>query len=237
MVSPRFIYRLQSRSIGDDSIKLGVGLCASDNDEDPVLINIEGEVTVDLASNGLNGLDAGSPAADTFYYLFAIKNTDTGAEGSLVSSSKDSPTLPSGFSAKRLVGAFRTDDVGAILAFVISGLHHIKTHMYVCDLYTKCLVLINGTEEDWTDVSCASRIPPSIEKGIFCLCNYEGSTAPVYMREDGSDGDGMSSFIPDVCCHRKFSLGCPSQVVEYQVDPGGIAFMAVAGFELDLIAL
>lgn len=62
------------------------------------------------ATTGL--LDTGAIANDTPYYLFAIKNVSTAAVNYLSSLSRTAPTMPAGYTKKRLIGWFRTD-IGA----------------------------------------------------------------------------------------------------------------------------
>ena len=60
------------------------------------------------------GLDTGTVAADTFYYLFAIYNPTTQTSDALFSASKTSPTLPSGYTKKKYIAALYTDGAANI---------------------------------------------------------------------------------------------------------------------------
>lgn len=59
--------------------------------------------TLNLATNGLNGLDTGTIAVNTWYYLFAIHNPTTNASGTIASLSPTTPVLPSGFTKKKRI--------------------------------------------------------------------------------------------------------------------------------------
>ena len=63
-------------------------------------------LTIDASTTGANGLESGSVAASTWYYVFVIWNETTIA--GLVSTSR-SPTLPSGYTYSARVGAFYSD--------------------------------------------------------------------------------------------------------------------------------
>lgn len=63
------------------------------------------------------GLDTGTVAADTFYYLFAIYNPTTQTGDALFSASKTSPTLPSGYTKKKYVGCVLTNGSANIVGF------------------------------------------------------------------------------------------------------------------------
>lgn len=56
---------------------------------------------------GANGLDAGTEAASTWYYMWVIYNGTTVA--SLLSTSATTPTMPGGYTYKALVGAVYND--------------------------------------------------------------------------------------------------------------------------------
>ncbi len=58
--------------------------------------------------NNAGGLDTGSRANTTWYYIWAIKRTDTGVVDVLLSTSNSSPTMPTDYDKKALVGAIRT---------------------------------------------------------------------------------------------------------------------------------
>lgn len=55
-----------------------------------------------------------TPTNNTAYYLFAVKNLTTNATTVIISSSKTSPTLPSGFTKKAYIGSLMTNGSGQI---------------------------------------------------------------------------------------------------------------------------
>jgi hypothetical protein len=71
------------------------------------------------SSNG--GLDTGSIGNGTWYAVYAILNPLTGATDNLISASFSSPTMPSGFTKKRYLGAIKTDGSAHPLAFTQVG--------------------------------------------------------------------------------------------------------------------
>ena len=75
-------------------------------------LKVTTSLTIDPATNGANGLDTGSLAADTWYYVFVIQGT-SGVAGLM--STSTTPTLPSGYDdAKRRVGMVRTNSSAAL---------------------------------------------------------------------------------------------------------------------------
>ncbi|MBI4548091.1 MAG: hypothetical protein HY707_08930 [Ignavibacteriae bacterium] len=73
------------------------------------------DLTVNMSTAGANGLDTGAEVADRWYYLWVIYNGATTA--GLLSASSSAPTLPAGYTFKKLVGAVRNKPDGKFLRF------------------------------------------------------------------------------------------------------------------------
>ena len=65
--------------------------------------------TIDITTSGVNGLDTGAEAGNTWYYVYLIWNPTTALVNGLLSASATAPTLPSGYTKKRLIGAVKND--------------------------------------------------------------------------------------------------------------------------------
>lgn len=76
-------------------------------------------VTIDFGVVGANGIDVGSIASSTLYYLYLIDN-GTAAAG-LVSLSSTAPTLPSGYTYSCRVAGFPTNGSAHITPIQIRG--------------------------------------------------------------------------------------------------------------------
>lgn len=71
--------------------------------------------TVDLNLSGVGGLDTGTKANSTWYYIWAISNGVY--DRLLASTSATSPTMPSGYSYRKLIGACKTSSAGNVLSY------------------------------------------------------------------------------------------------------------------------
>lgn len=80
---------------------------ATDNTDTPKVLSTV-SLTVNLDNAGANGLDSGSLAANTGYYLYVIDNGATTA--GLASTSATTPVMPTGYTYKALVGWCTTDN-------------------------------------------------------------------------------------------------------------------------------
>jgi hypothetical protein len=102
-------------------------------------------------SLGLNGLDAGSLLASTFYWVWLITNGTT--SGLLASTSSTNPTMPSGYGFKALVGVIRTDSSKNTMPFMFSN----GNFDYLVTPNTQ--IATGSTGSTWTQISVASWVP------------------------------------------------------------------------------
>jgi hypothetical protein len=94
-----------------NDVNVGAGSCRDATDTYDIIIN--SAITKSLAGtwvvgSGSNGLDAGTRANNTWYYIWAIARSDTGVCDILLSTSSTAPTMPTSYDKKRLIGAIRT---------------------------------------------------------------------------------------------------------------------------------
>lgn len=80
---------------------------ATDNSDTSLVLSTV-SLTVDLDAAGANGLDTGSVAYNTGYFLWVVSNGTTTA--GLASASATAPTMPAGYTYKALVGWCTTDN-------------------------------------------------------------------------------------------------------------------------------
>lgn len=76
--------------------------------------------TCDLSTNGANGLDTGSIAADTGYYLFSIADSTGANPIATLASTSTNPSLPGGYDVYRAQFIVVTDSVGDLYTCVIT---------------------------------------------------------------------------------------------------------------------
>ena len=72
--------------------------------------------TINCATVGADGLDAGALGVSTSYHVFAIGKTD-GTVARLASTSPSSPTMPSGYTLKRRISSFKTNGSSQIINY------------------------------------------------------------------------------------------------------------------------
>ena len=101
------------------TVSMSLGRARSDDD----LIDIisSGSITINLSASGANGLDTGAVASSTTYAIWVIATPNGGTVRGLASTSFTSPTMPSGYSRRTLVGFVITDGSSNIREFITSG--------------------------------------------------------------------------------------------------------------------
>ena len=145
----------------------------------------DANITVSLQTVGANGLDTGAIAANTWYYLYFIKNSSTGAVAGLFStvneSASGSVTLPTGYDKKRqLKLAVRTNSNPYILPFV----HYPAENriMYLDYFFGANSTAYNHFVPAAGTVSLASWVPPISTTAIMGVSGYVGgSGVPGYI--------------------------------------------------------
>jgi hypothetical protein len=103
-------------------------------------------LTVDITASGANGLDTGSEAA-IWYHIYVIYNGTTVA--SLLSANATSPTMPSGYTYKKYVGAVNNPSSS------FRNFHQLGNHA-VQEEFT---VATSQTSTNYTDLNCAVAVP------------------------------------------------------------------------------
>lgn len=120
-------------------------------------ISLDSAVTVDIAVNGVNGLDTGSVAASTWYYLHLIADvTGNNATAAILSTSKTAPYLPYGYGAFAFIGMVLTDGSSHFLDFKVVGDGNERTYYWKDSIS----VLSGGSSATFAAVDLSDGVPP-----------------------------------------------------------------------------
>jgi hypothetical protein len=102
---------------------------------------------------GNGGIDTGTVANTTWYHVHLIRRDSDGVVDALYSLSATAPTMPSGWTARRRLGAFRTDGSAQILAFKQTG------DVFAWDVP---LLDVNATNPGTAAVTRALTVPTNV---------------------------------------------------------------------------
>jgi hypothetical protein len=123
----------------------------------------ETKLTIDITQRGPNGLDAGTEAGYTWYYIWAIANY-AGTRAGLLSRSRVDPLLPSGFTHRAFLGVVHNCRNGGSDFGPVDQRDHTVARNAVA-------VLNSGTATVATAVDCAPALPEGakVAMGDFTL--------------------------------------------------------------------
>lgn len=161
-----------SNNAGTPNTKIDIasGKCRSDDDTQNIIS--AGVLTADCTTTGANGLQSGSLANNTWYYVWIIAKADN-TTASFVSTSL-SPTLPSGYTVKRLVGFAKTDGSAHFITYSQNGNEW---------LWKAPLEDYNATPGVTTAVSIALTVPSNLKVNALCMVqgDYAATAAYIYV--------------------------------------------------------
>jgi hypothetical protein len=135
-------------------------------------------VSADITASGVNGLDTGSVAGTTPYYLYAIRKSSDGTKGALWSLSATTPTMPSGYDQKILVSYGLTDGSSHVLAFHQYG----KKYFYQAWI---AAATNNSTSASWTSIDITKYVPSALSSVAFGSA-YDDLGSYTFVTNNGS---------------------------------------------------
>jgi hypothetical protein len=131
-------------------------------------------VSINSAVNGANGLDTGTLAASTWYYIYEIGSSINAQQpAALLSASATAPTLPQGYDVFRLIGYWLTDGSAHFLKGYQVGNASFRQHVWD----TPIQVITNGAATSATAVDLSSAVPPVQNTLAQLNAEYDPATA------------------------------------------------------------
>ncbi len=161
-------------------------------------------LTLNSATSGANGLDTGSIANSTWYFIYVIYNPTTSTTACLMSLSATAPTLPSGYTLKSsAIGAVRTDSSGHFLGFTQDG----RWWQYQVGNNLSALPsLISGatgslSTPTYTSVSVSSLVPSTASKiGLTFSASTTTNNGGIYAPNANYGAVGSTTNPPLLFC-------------------------------------
>lgn len=217
---PKFVDGLVITWVSATQVSIGVGSCRDVDDTWDIVVG--STLTAAITTSGANGLDTGSEAAATFYFLWVIMKSSDSTVAALLSTSSTSPTMPSGYDLKRRVGVTRNNGSSDFTPFQCHLDDGGRTRRYyIDDTQANLQALSNGTATTFTDISLSTWVPPTSTMAIMGF-GIDGTVAASF-RPNGMTG--LTS--GNIACGANFrgmwgvEIMCPGQIVEYANSAGG----------------
>ena len=171
---------------------------------------VSATIDVALSTSGAGGLDTGAEAADKVYYVWLLHNPTTLAYTGVFSLSGLTPTMPSGYTDKRLLCAVYNNSSSNILKFFMVGTTKHRFIYYDEDRATWLRVLAGGSSTSWADVDSSDLVPLGNAE-IYVMGQCTGGTSASVRPDDLSNHDGY--LIPVDKSKNVFLLG--NRLFEY----------------------
>lgn len=193
------------------------------DDGDAETITVGSDLTVNLGSSGALGLDTGTEASDTPYYIWLC----SGGSGTtaIFSASKTTPTLPSGYNTykRRLPGAWHNDSSSNLIKGDFFGDLNYPTFIYNVTLNgitASPTTLVSGSSSHpttFTDLS-VPYIPADSEMVYLYAHSYTAGN-DTHIRADGESHDGyVLRGIGSNPVTGDVWIKAPSQTLEWKTD-------------------
>lgn len=236
-----YVNNLQVAWASNTTLTIAAGQCRDSSNTWDIVSS--SSLTLNAANTGANGIDTGTFAASKMYYVYMIwDSSNSYVCASLLSLSASAPTLPTGYSAYRLIGAWPTDGSAHFLAGYYSGNGSTREFWYDAIAVTPITAGNSGTF-----AACdLSNIVPAIDNlPVNFYMNFTANAAAdtAAFRPTGSSSTAgqhiITAQVAGATAHRdqkvkllaKLASGAPK--IDYKVSAGTLA-IDVEGFQLDL---
>lgn len=235
------------------TITLPAGLSAMDSTNANIMV-VASDQVVSLASSGANGLDTGSEAGDTWYYVYLIgSSTDSatyptkGLFSVTNEAASGSITLPANYDIKRqLPLAVRNDGSSNIIPFYCPQLGTVLYNEAFEPFGTSPLNVLNaGASTTFADVALSAFVP-AIANVALLHTNTQvtggggSASGTLYVRPDGESHNGFSLYVKDndYTHAQQYGLAilCPSQTIEYKSATNWVMHLDVTGYKVTEVA-
>jgi len=225
--------------VGQDGV---TSLCRDVNDT--FNISLSGKVTVDITSSGVNGLDTGAEAGNSWYYVYIIADSSKeNATAGILAKFPTGPTMPSGYDKYRLIGQVFNDGSSNFLAFE-QVMHHLNQNerIYYYDSARANLRILNaGAATSFTSVLTSRHVPVFKDRWAIFVVEMDNSHASsaaadrVHLRTTNStnatpvDAYGPGVKAANYVC--EVHMKCVSGQIKYKVDNSNDdAYIFVKGY-------
>src|SRR5260221_6554621 len=132
-----------------------------------------------VGGSGHGGLDAGTIAASTPYFVWIIQRPDTGVVDYLISLSSTAPTMPTSYTVKRgPVAWFKTDATSNILQYQQRGDEFI---------YGVTVLDVSAINVDGTAVLTALNVPLGVQVNALIRAQFSNAAVSAALLISGPD--------------------------------------------------
>lgn len=186
---PRVFRGLNTERASNSTVTVKAGKVTSQSGHE--VLELSSDITFDITTD----LDTGSEAANTWYYLWLIKEFEEGVVSVIGSTSNTNPTMPhaDGVYEKALIGCFRNNGSSNIRNFVCRGSGYSKKYVWQTAIDT----VSNGNATNITPINCTAVVPnmPDGYPFITISAEYNANSLLIYNANETSSYANLSGDI------------------------------------------
>ena len=181
--------------------------------KDIIQYDVTGSITADLSKSGFNGLDTGSEASDTGYYMYVICKDEGLLPGLLFSTSNTGPTMPTGYTYRSQPIWFVANDGSSnILEFKQQGS---SGWCWYSDFQN---AIDNGQQlqaAGWATVSFNNLVPAECEAALLLRVSADITAGATTLRLTGDNATAPASAVGTYFINRLSSNGDVASTVSF----------------------
>lgn len=221
------------------TLTVGTGQCRDSGNVFDLFLNSPAVLNSGVV--GVNGLDTGTVAINSLYYIYLIGDlTNNNPSALLISLSSSAPVMPAGYGLLRLIGAWATNGSAQFYVGYQTGSGSAKNFYYDAPVS----VLSGGSSATFAAVDLSAVVPAvNTLNEVFLNAQYTPNTAgnTFSLRPTGSSASGGASTIvasgvvaakaqdfPMFRMISKLATGKPE--IDYIVQSSDALTLLVAGF-------
>lgn len=204
-------------------------------------VTVNSATVINFSVNGANGLDTGTIAASTFYYIFVIGDSSgKHVVAALASLSATAPTLPFGYDSIRLIGCCLTDGSSHVLKYYASGSGGSKYFQW--DAPIAVTVTASGTSATYSAMDLSVGVPVTNFGRVSIKYKWTNNAAAdaLNFQPTGATGDfeTILGIVAGVAQEDNFVilplLASSKPEISYKTSAGTLNNVFVQAFEMGL---
>lgn len=197
--------------------------------------------TIDATTNGANGLDTGSLANSTMYYIYVIGDASgykTTAAIVSANAPATGPVLPFGYGISRYIGSILTDGSAHFLKTYYSGNGTVRYAQY--DAPVAVTVTASGTSASYSAMDLSVAVPPTNFGKVFVEYKWTNNAPADLLKftPTGATGDFLtvSGIAAGVAQIDQFTIlplvATAKPEISYKTSAGTLNNVWVQGYEV-----
>jgi len=223
----------------NSKLDISTGICIDSTNT--FQITTSSVITGDITQSGLNGLDTGTVAASTLYYVYLVWDPVSSQTPGMLFSASATPLMPYDYGAYRLIGYVATDGSSHLLKGYWTNADS-SSRLFMYDA-PQATAITAGNATSYTAVSLSALVPAVSNTPVWMYSAFTPGAASrqLFMQPYGATGDSViitgqvTSVVVSSNSLVLARLNTAAPSVSYKVsNSGDAAALKVAGYQFIL---